>query len=533
MSRPLALAAALALCACATTPRDAAQLKLEDTVAHPDEKRDGGSRAESPFEVAPLESFAPMELVKLHDPQASAIDLRATFLAGAADDPKGKEGLTALTTRLIVEGGTRRLSAAQLLDALYPLAGELGAELDEELTVFTGRVHADKAPAFVELFAEVLTQPRFDAREFERLRTQMLNGVRTRLRGENDEELSKVALEALIFEGHPYRHFNGGTIVGLSAITLDDVREHARAVFTQERLLLGLAGNVDGKLEALLKEKLSALPAAGAKKAPLPPAPGFARRTWILKRDTDSTAAAFGYAWPLRRGHPDFPAVMLGVSYLGQHRQSHGVLFTELREKRGLNYGTYAYPEAFRQEGAGSQAKVNVTRAAQHFSVWVRPVEPQNAVFATRAVLTHLARALDEPLPEAQFETARGFLLGFSRAGEQTAARRLGMAIDARLYGSPAATGDGLREALRKLTREEVQAALKRHLDPSRLNFVYVAKDAAALKAALASGAPSPITYPTPKDAEVTQADALIASRWLGLEPERIEVLDAQSFMAR
>ena len=523
----------LLLAACKTTPKDAAQLTLEGAVAHPLEVADGGAPAAAhPFAVEPLQPFAPMEVVKLADPAAAAVDLRAAFLVGAADDPPGKEGLTALTTRLIVEGGTQRLTAPQLLDALYPLAGRLWAESDEELTLLNGRVHADKAPAFIALFAEVLTQPRLDAREFERLRTQALNNVRTRLRGENDEELSKVALEALLFEGHPYRHFNGGTEAGLEAITLEDVRAHARAVFTKDRLILGLAGPVEGKLEALLKEKLAALPDTGRARAALPPTPGVERRTLILKRETQSTAAAFGLAWPLRRGHPDFAAVSLGLSYLGQHRQAHGVLFTELREKRGMNYGTYAYAEAFVQDRGSSQARVNVTRAAQYFSVWVRPVESKNAVFATRAVLHSLGKTLDGPLPEAPFDTARGFLIGFSRAGEQTASRRLGAAIDTRLYGA-AASGDGWREALGKLTREEVQAALKRHLDPGKLNFVYVTKDAEGLKAALASGAPSPITYAAPKDAEVTQADATIATRFLTLDPDRIEVQEAQSFMAR
>ena len=41
------------------------------------------------------------------------------------------------------------------------------------------------------------------------------------------------------------------------------------------------------------------------------------------------------------------PALLLAASYLGQHRMSGGVLYDELREKRGLNYGDYAYIEYF------------------------------------------------------------------------------------------------------------------------------------------------------------------------------------------
>ena len=54
---------------------------------------------------------------------------------------------------------------------------------------------------------------------------------------------------SLLYGGHPYRHFNGGTVAGLSSITLDDVKAHGASVFTQDRLVVGLAGAVDEKLE--------------------------------------------------------------------------------------------------------------------------------------------------------------------------------------------------------------------------------------------------------------------------------------------
>ena len=530
MKRSLLPALAL-LTACAGAPRPKPEAPAQ-TAKPPPPPPGPAALAPTPFEVAPLAAPAPMEVVTLADPEQPVVDLRLVFRAGAVDDPAGKEGLTALTTRLVVEGGTATRTPSQVLEALYPLAGVLHADTDKELTTFVARVHRDKVDAFLEVFAEVLGAPRFDPREFERLRSAALNTVRTRLRGENDEELGKVALDALLFEGHPYRHFNGGTVQGLTALTLEDARRHWASTFTRDRLVLGLAGPVDAKLEARVKAALEKLPATGTARAPLPKVPGFHGRTWILQRDTLSTAGSFGVAWPLRRGHPDFHAVALGLSYLGEHRQFHGRLFTELREKRGLNYGTYAYAEHFRQEGWSSMPMVNVARAAQDASVWLRPVEPQNAVFALRGVLRELRLLLEQPLPKEEFETAKGFLAGWTRAWEQTAQRRLGWAIDARLYGTQDHLA-GLRDALATLTAEDVQAALRRHLRPEAFNFVFVTKDAAGLKSALVSAAPSPIQYPTPKPKDVLDADAEIGKEPLPLPPGRVEVLDAQAFMER
>src|SRR5512146_2757977 len=62
------------------------------------------------------------------------VALALSFHAGAVDDPPGKAGLTYLTARVLAEGGTEKLSAKQLLDALFPLAADVRARADEVQT---------------------------------------------------------------------------------------------------------------------------------------------------------------------------------------------------------------------------------------------------------------------------------------------------------------------------------------------------------------------------------------------------------------
>ncbi len=82
----------------------------------------GGS---SSVPAVPLKQPAPMQLVVLANPQNPIVSFRLVFHTGSIDDPKGKEGLTALTANLLSEGGTRELTSAQLLEALFPMAAEL------------------------------------------------------------------------------------------------------------------------------------------------------------------------------------------------------------------------------------------------------------------------------------------------------------------------------------------------------------------------------------------------------------------------
>src|SRR4029078_7498469 len=87
------------------------------------------------------------------------------------------------------------------------------------------------------------------------------------------------------------------------------------------------------------------------------------------------------------RKDPDFYPLTVARSYLGEHRTFNGVLMIPLRETRGLHYGTSAYVENFTQDGGSTSPLANIARRQQHFEIWLRPVAPQNSLFALRAAL--------------------------------------------------------------------------------------------------------------------------------------------------
>ena len=95
----------------------------------------------------------------------------------------------------------------------------------------------------------------------------------------------------------------------------------------------------------------------------------------------------------MRRGHPDFAALLVARTYFGQHRMSFGHLFQRMREVRGLNYGDYAYIEYFPRGMNLFEPEPNLARSSQIFQIWIRPVEPPTAVFALRLALVRVRQA--------------------------------------------------------------------------------------------------------------------------------------------
>src|SRR6185503_513122 len=179
-----------------------------------------------------------------------------------------------------------------------------------------------------------------------------------------------------------------------------------------------------------------ALPAKSAPMPKLPPAPKYKdHQVVIVEKDARANAISIGHTINLSRKDPDFYPLTLARSYLGEHRTFNGVLMNHLRGDRGLNYGDYAYIENFIQDGWSTFPLPNIGRRAQHFEIWLRPVPPQNALFALRAALYETDKLIREGIPADGFEATEKFLENYSNLWAQDASRRLGFAIDAVITG--------------------------------------------------------------------------------------------------
>ncbi len=477
-----------------------------------------------PAEIAPADK----KLIGLRAPDANVVSLRIVFAAGSADDPTGKEGITALTATEMAEGGTKDLPYATLLERLFPSASTIELSVDRDETAFSVDVPRAALPEVWPLVRDVIAAPRLDGEAFSRVKAKQTSTIVDDLRGGNDEELGKEALHAALYEGHPYGHPVEGTERGLAAISEADVRAHRARTFCRERMTLGIAGGYpDGFDRAAVRELLAALPACDAARAELPKMTRHqGMRVLIVdKPSADSTAISLGFPTDLTRASPDFPAIVFFTDYLGLHRQSAGRLYHELRELRGLNYGDYAYAEHFEQAGWGRNPRPNVVRRSQMVSLWLRPVKPKNGIFALRGALDIYRDLLTRGIDDAEIERFRGFLGRYVGLEQQTASRRLGYALDDLAYGLGASYLDTMRGGWAHLDSAKLAAATRRWLTADDLTVAIVAKDGQALARALVKGDPSPPVYDAPKPKEVTDADQAIQKLPLGLRAEDVRVV--------
>jgi zinc protease len=462
------------------------------------------------------------------------VNVKLVFSAGSAHDPKGKEGLASLAASMIADAGSRDRRIDEINKELFPMAGIFRAQTDKEVTTFTASIHRDNWKPFLEIVMPMLVEPGFREEDFKRVKDAHANALKEDLRSSNEEELGKERLQTNIFAGTPYGHPVIGTVAGIEAITLDDVRGFIRNAYTRGALTVGVCGDAPDAMLAALRSDLAKLPAGPGLAAPQSVAGkrpvGF--EVEIIEKETRATAISFGLPIAGNRASPDFVALSVARAWLGEHRSSVSHLYQRIREVRGMNYGDYAYIEAFPRGMFQFFPDPNIPRRSQIFEVWIRPVVPVNAHMALRIGVHELDKLIREGMSKADFEGTRDYLMKNVFVMTATQNQQLGYGLDSKWYGIPEFTAY-MRDGLKKLTLEDVNAAIRKHFSASDLSVVIITKDAKGLKEKLASDEFSPIQYDAEKPKELLDEDKVIGARKLGIKAENIRITPVEEVFAK
>jgi zinc protease len=317
------------------------------------------------------------------------------------------------------------------------MATSFSWQVDKEMTVFSGTTHVDNLEKYYSLIREMLLDPGFRDDDFQRLKEDAINYLKTSLRSGNDEELGKEVLYTMIYPAtHPYGHQNMGSVGALEGLTVKDIRDFYQANYTKMNLVIGLAGGYPAEFPKKVEADFEKLPTGAIDQLTVKltqPRQTPGTQIQIVQRETRSTALSLGFPIDLTRAQKDWPALAVVASYFGQHRSSNSYLYQRLREARGLNYGDYAYIEYFPRGMFQFQPDANLGRKLQIFQIWIRPVEPQNGHFVLRAALYEYDKLVREGMSQEAFESTREFLSKYVNVLTATQDDQLGYALDSRL----------------------------------------------------------------------------------------------------
>jgi zinc protease len=252
---------------------------------------------------------------------------------GGAQDPDGKAGLGNMVADLIDEG-SGELDSRAFHEHLDRRAIELSFSVTRDYFRGSLRMLKDNKDEAFELLRMSLTSPHFDSTDVERIRAQLISGLKRET--SNPGSLASRKLLEIAYGNHPYGRATGGTLESVPNIAIADMKDYVSRVLTKEHLKISVVGDIDAaSLGALLDRTFGSLPA----KSKLVPVPDISAskppQREFIALDVPQTVVTFGGPGILRND-PNFMAAFVVNHILGGGSGSR--LYREVREKRGLAY---------------------------------------------------------------------------------------------------------------------------------------------------------------------------------------------------
>ena len=271
-------------------------------------------------------------LVEDHNIPFMALEIR--FRGGTSLDQPGKRGAVNLMAATLEEGAGD-LDAQGFAAARDGLAAQIGFGANSDEVSVSVQALSENRAAAMNLLRLALTEPRFDEAALDRVKGQVLAGLRA-----DEQDPSAIAgrvFSARAYGEHPYGSSGDGTIDSVTALARDDIIAAWQGTMASDRIYVAAAGDITAEELGLLLDKLFAgLPTTGW---PMPP-----KATWndaggisIQDFPGPQSVVLFGHSG-IAFDDPDFFAANLLNDILGGGRFS-ARLMQEVREKRGLTYG--------------------------------------------------------------------------------------------------------------------------------------------------------------------------------------------------
>ncbi len=393
-------------------------------------------------------------LVEDHSIPFTALELR--FRGGTSLDDADKRGAVYLMSGLLEEG-SGDMDARTYARELESLAASFTYNAGDDTVSISARFLTENRDQVIDLLHTTIHEPRFDQDAVDRVKAQILSGLRS-----DQTDPNKIAgqnFAAMAYGDHPYGSSSKGTIESASVLTRDDIVDAYESVFAKDRLYVGAVGDITAEeLGVLLDRLLGDLPEAGK------PIPDRAEvqidgGVSVVEFDTPQSVALFSQRG-INRDDPDFFAAFVLNHIIGgggfESRLMH-----EVREKRGLTYGVYSYlaPKDLASVYLGSVSSAN-DRIAEAIDV----------------IRDEWARAATEGVTQKELDDAKTYLTGAYPLRFDGNGRIAGIMVGMQMEGLPIDYIATRNDKVNAVTLDEVNRVASELLDPDGLHFTVVGK---------------------------------------------------------
>jgi zinc protease len=377
--------------------------------------------------------------------------------AGGYYDPADSIGLAGFTASMMMEG-TKMRTAQQIAQEQETMASSLGisGSMSSEMATMSISCLADNFDKTLNLATDVLLNPTFPEEELARFK------MRQRAQAVQIRSLPRFLVldrySQVIYGEHPASRIFP-TVEAIDKVTRESLVEFHRAHYIPDYAIVAVVGDIKFdeakmKIEGALggwKKGLTKVPPMQD------PAPLKGSSVSLVDRPNSVQTSLIVATQAINRTSADYDVLSLLNTVIGGGPT--GRLFLNLREEKGWTYGAYSNVDAPKYRGswfAQTEIRGDVT-------------EP-----AIGEILNEIKRTRTEPVPDKEFSEKKRSLVASFALSLETPSTILNNYIISRLYTLPADYWDKYPERIMAVTKDQVQAAANKYLDPSRLQIIAV-----------------------------------------------------------
>jgi zinc protease len=397
-----------------------------------------------------------LDLVANHAVPTVAIN--GVVFAGGMAGPAGNPAIPQLTA-MMLDRGTKTRDKRSLAKLLDDVGARISIASDTYQATVIGSALSRDTGLLLSYLSDVLQNPAFSDSELAKAKVEMKSGVlrafdNTRQRG--FDRLTQLAFP----EAHPYRApTKDAMLAGLDAARPTDLRAFHRDRYVGASLILTIVGDVDtARVAAMVDSLFGTMPRGDRPRYDVArAAPGAPVREAITLHGKASMDLFYGMASGLRRTDPDYEAALVGNAALGQSSLS-SRLGKRVRDAEGLSYSVYSRFTMTDFLDGVWLADVNVA-----------PANLAKAMKSTREVIDQYCR---DGITQGEVETQKSYFAGNYQVQLATNGGIAQALAVAEKFGYGPSYLDEFPGRVRKVTKEQVNAAIRAHLNPAKLNLI-------------------------------------------------------------
>lgn len=372
------------------------------------------------------------------------VAMNFAFKGGYTQDPQGKGGLVNLLSSMLDEGAAD-LDSQAFQRALEETQARISFSAGRDEFYGEIRTLSFLADGSFELLRKALTKPLFDVDPLERMRNQILVGIR---RSETDpDSIANRALFSALFPEHPYGRRSSGDLESVATLNRDDLVDLHKNLFTKDTLTVAVVGAITpDELGALLDKVFGDLPNSGTLLDITEAKPVIGE---TITKSLDVPQSSIRVALPsIKRKDPDFLAAFVMNHILGGGSFT-SRLYSEVREKRGLVYSVYSHLMPMERSalffiGAGSRS--------------------ENAQVTIDLIREEIKRMGKDGPTEEELQKAKDYLTGSYALRFDTSNKIAGQLLGLQLNDLPAEYIETRNDQIAALTLEDVKKAASKIL---------------------------------------------------------------------